>query len=345
MSGIWHRIRGRRSRPLTCRELVELVTAYLEDELDRDARRRFDEHIHGCDGCTAYLEQMRLTVAVVGRVRPDDLLRRDEGRAASAASAAGPATEQRWTARPQQVSSSSSSRTPRRRQQPPPRFSSRRPRPAARSSSRVARRHVARTSSRRTRTPTGAAPTSGSATTAACRRPTLARTSASSGRRSSTGSIVPADSCTRSPTERAPADAAAAYDAELRGVALDLVLLGLGTDGHTASLFPNAASLDVRDRLAVAAGTWPRPVRRPRDPDDPRAGSRRARRLPRRRRRQGRAGTARFGEPPSRDTPASLVRSRHGTTTVILDERQRPSSPERAAPRCQPLDGLPRSRR
>jgi anti-sigma factor RsiW len=53
---------------LTCREVVELVTDYLEGRLSRRDRRRFDRHIAACDGCTAYLEQMRLTVAALGRV-------------------------------------------------------------------------------------------------------------------------------------------------------------------------------------------------------------------------------------------------------------------------------------
>ena len=54
---------------LTCRELVELVTDYLEGALGDDERARFEAHLGGCAGCTAYLHQMRTTIWLVGRLR------------------------------------------------------------------------------------------------------------------------------------------------------------------------------------------------------------------------------------------------------------------------------------
>jgi anti-sigma factor RsiW len=58
---------------LSCQELVELVTDYLEGTLSRRARHRFDAHITACDGCTAYLEQMRETIRVTGRLDVESL--------------------------------------------------------------------------------------------------------------------------------------------------------------------------------------------------------------------------------------------------------------------------------
>jgi anti-sigma factor RsiW len=58
---------------LACRELVELVTAYLEGELDPRDRTRFEVHIGVCEHCSAYLEQMRVTLRVVGHIDPDAL--------------------------------------------------------------------------------------------------------------------------------------------------------------------------------------------------------------------------------------------------------------------------------
>jgi anti-sigma factor RsiW len=55
---------------LTCREVVELVTSYLDDALDPGDWGRFDEHLRDCDDCTAYLRQLRVTIRVAGRLAP-----------------------------------------------------------------------------------------------------------------------------------------------------------------------------------------------------------------------------------------------------------------------------------
>jgi anti-sigma factor RsiW len=53
---------------LTCKEVVELVTDYLEDVLPPDMRRRFDQHLTACDPCVVYLEQMRQTITALGKL-------------------------------------------------------------------------------------------------------------------------------------------------------------------------------------------------------------------------------------------------------------------------------------
>jgi anti-sigma factor RsiW len=58
---------------LACHELVELVTDYLEGRLSLDDRRRFEEHVAACGPCTRYVEQMRMTIRLVGRLREEDL--------------------------------------------------------------------------------------------------------------------------------------------------------------------------------------------------------------------------------------------------------------------------------
>lgn len=59
--------------PMDCNELVELVTAYLDGELDPDTRARFDLHLVDCDGCANYLQQFRETVRTVGKITDDEL--------------------------------------------------------------------------------------------------------------------------------------------------------------------------------------------------------------------------------------------------------------------------------
>jgi anti-sigma factor RsiW len=63
----------RRRSDLVCQQVVELVTDYLEGALSRADRRRFDRHLRGCPNCTNYLEQMRITIAATGALRPEDL--------------------------------------------------------------------------------------------------------------------------------------------------------------------------------------------------------------------------------------------------------------------------------
>ncbi len=63
----------RLDRELTCAELVELVTSYLERRLDPADAERVEEHLTFCDGCSTYLEQMRATIAATGRLREEDI--------------------------------------------------------------------------------------------------------------------------------------------------------------------------------------------------------------------------------------------------------------------------------
>ena len=121
-------------------------------------------------------------------------------------------------------------------------------------------------------------------------------------------------------------EAADAYEAELREVfddrepELDLVLLGLGPDGHTASLFPRDDALGERQRTVVGVDV---PGMAPLVPrvtltlpvlDLARevvfliSGEDKAE-----------AAARAFGDAPSPDTPASLVAPRHGALTVLID--------------------------
>jgi len=60
-------------RDLTCREMVELVTDYLEDRMGLAERERFEAHLAGCEGCQAYLAQIRDTLDALGRLPEEEL--------------------------------------------------------------------------------------------------------------------------------------------------------------------------------------------------------------------------------------------------------------------------------
>lgn len=51
---------------LSCQELVELVTDYLEGALPEELRLRFEAHIGTCAGCRTYLEELRQTIRATG---------------------------------------------------------------------------------------------------------------------------------------------------------------------------------------------------------------------------------------------------------------------------------------
>lgn len=50
-----------------------MVTDYLEGALSRSQRRRLDAHLAGCEHCSEYLRQMRVTIRLSGRLRSEDL--------------------------------------------------------------------------------------------------------------------------------------------------------------------------------------------------------------------------------------------------------------------------------
>jgi anti-sigma factor RsiW len=58
---------------MSCKELVELVTDYLEDALSSEERRRFEGHLAICPGCVTYVEQIRATVLTVGRLSEESI--------------------------------------------------------------------------------------------------------------------------------------------------------------------------------------------------------------------------------------------------------------------------------
>ncbi len=62
-----------RRKNLACQQAVDLVTDYLEGALSRRDRRRLEVHLASCPNCAAYLEQIRMTIALSGTIDPDEL--------------------------------------------------------------------------------------------------------------------------------------------------------------------------------------------------------------------------------------------------------------------------------
>ena len=60
-------------KPVDCIELVELVTDYLAEAMPDAERERVDEHIAGCDGCTTYLQQFRITIRLTGELTEEQI--------------------------------------------------------------------------------------------------------------------------------------------------------------------------------------------------------------------------------------------------------------------------------
>ena len=58
---------------ISCQEVVEVVTDYLEGKLSPEDVAIFEAHLAICDGCQWYLDQMRITIAAVGRIEDDEV--------------------------------------------------------------------------------------------------------------------------------------------------------------------------------------------------------------------------------------------------------------------------------
>jgi anti-sigma factor RsiW len=58
---------------ISCQEVVELVTDYVEGALDPEEASLFEQHLNFCDGCVWYVDQMRTTISTVGRVDEEEV--------------------------------------------------------------------------------------------------------------------------------------------------------------------------------------------------------------------------------------------------------------------------------
>ena len=58
---------------ISCQEVVELVTDYLEGAMAPDLLARFEHHLTLCDGCVWYVDQIRMTIEAVGRIGEEEV--------------------------------------------------------------------------------------------------------------------------------------------------------------------------------------------------------------------------------------------------------------------------------
>jgi anti-sigma factor RsiW len=58
---------------VSCQEVVELVTAYFDGALAPEEAALFEQHLNFCGGCDWYVDQIRMTIATVGRVQAPEL--------------------------------------------------------------------------------------------------------------------------------------------------------------------------------------------------------------------------------------------------------------------------------
>jgi anti-sigma factor RsiW len=61
------------TRTLTCQELTEVLTNYLEGTMALEDRAALEAHLALCEGCATYVEQMRQVIRTVHELRPDDV--------------------------------------------------------------------------------------------------------------------------------------------------------------------------------------------------------------------------------------------------------------------------------
>lgn len=58
---------------MTCQELVELITDYLEGALSAKDHARFEAHLDECDGCATYVDQLRTVIRLTGTITEESL--------------------------------------------------------------------------------------------------------------------------------------------------------------------------------------------------------------------------------------------------------------------------------